>query len=211
MEWNEHLLVWNHASVKVMDVRRVRIEAGEELHSYRLPASAFIYVIEGEARVCLGGTFLALSGSYALHGGKGMRLDIVVESGASFEYYLILYKAVIPVPGRNDIRQIMERSNPFQRQYGVQATHKLMLFNTAREMETVWKSNEGLGRLYVKSLLYRFVYELLKHLQLTEHTAAKTDLAEQAKRYILEQYRHSVTLKSTAQARVQPGAFIQAV
>lgn len=25
MEWNEHLLVWNHASVKVMDVRRVRI------------------------------------------------------------------------------------------------------------------------------------------------------------------------------------------
>lgn len=200
MEWNEHLLVWNHASVKVMDVRRVRIGEEEELYSYRLPASAFIYVIEGEARICVEGTFLAVSSSYVLHAGKGMRLDIVAERGARFEYYLILYKAAIPVPGRKDIQEIMVHSNPFQREYGVQNTRKLMLFNTAREMEAAWQSNDSLGRLYVKSLLYRFVYELLKHLQLTKHTLAKTDLAEQAKRYILEHYRHSVTLKSTALA-----------
>lgn len=113
MEWNEHLLVWNHASVKVMDVRRVRIGEEEELYSYRLPASAFIYVIEGEARICVEGTFLAVSSSYVLHAGKGMRLDIVAERGARFEYYLILYKAAIPVPGRKDIHKLWCTAIPF--------------------------------------------------------------------------------------------------
>lgn len=41
MKMSDHLMLWNHASIKVMDIRHTVMEPGEELRSYRLPTSAF--------------------------------------------------------------------------------------------------------------------------------------------------------------------------
>ncbi|WCM62951.1 hypothetical protein [Paenibacillus polymyxa] len=51
MKLNDHILLWNHVFIQVMDVRHKKIEEGEELRTYRLPASAFLYAIRGNARI----------------------------------------------------------------------------------------------------------------------------------------------------------------
>lgn len=51
MNLDDHILLWNHVFIKVMDVRFQTMDKGEELPTYRLPASAFLYTVRGSARV----------------------------------------------------------------------------------------------------------------------------------------------------------------
>ncbi|MGV6934518.1 hypothetical protein ACWA2B_03200 [Paenibacillus sp. CMM36] len=57
MKLNDHILLWNHVFIQVVDVRHRKIEKGEELRAYRLPASAFLYAVRGSARVRLDTVF----------------------------------------------------------------------------------------------------------------------------------------------------------
>ncbi|WP_236642088.1 MULTISPECIES: hypothetical protein [unclassified Paenibacillus] len=43
MQLNEQMQCWNQAAVKILDIRRIVMEAGEIQESYLLPANAFIY------------------------------------------------------------------------------------------------------------------------------------------------------------------------
>lgn len=115
MNIQEHIKLWNHASIKIMDIRYTKMKAGEELRSYQLPTSGFLQSICGTAMISLDGTTYELKPLHLLHGGKGMRLKIE-RTQENFEYYLILYKAVIPLPYRPDILQLMERNTPFHTQ-----------------------------------------------------------------------------------------------
>ncbi|WDM23577.1 hypothetical protein [Paenibacillus polymyxa] len=76
-----------------MDVRHKKIEKGEELRTYRLPASAFLYAVRGNARVRLDNSIHRVERFHVLHGGKGMCLSILAEE--VLEYYIILYKSPI--------------------------------------------------------------------------------------------------------------------
>lgn len=57
----EHLKLWNHASVKVIDVRHIVMGVEEELLAYRLPTSAFLYTVRGNAQVYLDGSLHAVN------------------------------------------------------------------------------------------------------------------------------------------------------
>lgn len=201
MKWNEHLLLWNHASVKVMDVRHAKLEQGQGLRSYPLPTSTFMYVVQGGAQIGLGGMVFAVKGSFVLHGGKGMLLDITVEGCETcFEYYMILYKAVISLPRRREMLQMVERNQFLNGQYAFATAHPLLLFDTIRRMDESWRTIEGLERLNVKSLFYQFVYELLRQQRDSNAGFGMPDLAEQAKRYMLEHYEQQLSLETLAQA-----------
>ncbi|WHP40314.1 hypothetical protein QIX46_17295 [Lysinibacillus boronitolerans] len=42
MNIEDHLLLWNHASIKVLDIRPRILSIGETLQPYKLPASVFL-------------------------------------------------------------------------------------------------------------------------------------------------------------------------
>lgn len=77
MKLSNHIRLWNHVSIKVMDVRHIMMGPGEDLQSYRLPASAFLYAVRGSAQVWLDRNEHTAKRFHVLHGGKGLCLDIL--------------------------------------------------------------------------------------------------------------------------------------
>ncbi|WKL02796.1 hypothetical protein Q0F98_02640 [Paenibacillus amylolyticus] len=96
MQLDEQMKCWNHAAVKVLDIRRIVMEAGAQLSSYTLPANGFIYTIRGSAVLQLDGQTYKAERFYMLHGAKGSSLDI--QTNEDFEYILLYYRAFLAFP-----------------------------------------------------------------------------------------------------------------
>ncbi|MEK3723608.1 AraC family transcriptional regulator [Paenibacillus sp. FSL H8-0034] len=190
-------MLWNQATIKVMDVRYMKMMLGDELRSYRLPASAFLQPTCGTAMVSLDGTAYQMKPLHVLHGGKGMHMDIVQMEG-NFEYYLVFYQAAIPLPCRQEIQQLLERNNPFHIQYGFEPHSPVPLLLRIERMEREWKQSNMLERFHVKTLFYQFVYDLLSQLGMQDDSLKKADLVTQAVWYMNEHYSDTITLESLA-------------
>ncbi|MGG1639476.1 ABC transporter substrate-binding protein [Paenibacillus sp. NRS-1760] len=197
MKMSDHLMLWNHASIKVMDIRHTVMEPGEELRSYRLPTSAFFYAIRGSAQMWSDGTMHMVNRFHVLHGGKGMCLDITAHD--AFEYYMIFYKAILALPSRQPLMKLMETDNPFQLQYSFVPHYPIPLYHSVELMSKEWREPELLEKLHIKMLFYQFAYELLSQMSSQNVKTQKVDLVSQVVRYIHEHSSDRVTLDELAE------------
>lgn len=197
MSIEDHILLWNHAFVRMMDVRHIMMVFNEKLPAYDLPASAFLFTARGSAKVSLDGNVSMVRRFHVLHGGKGTRLEIEAED--VFEFYLILYKASLVPPFRREMQLLMERENPFQQQYDFTPQYPVELLEKVKRMHHEWSRLNTLEKLHAKSLFYQFVYELLWQIQQQGFETDSPDLSEQAIRYMTENYQHNITIESLAQ------------
>ncbi|WP_141501556.1 AraC family transcriptional regulator [Paenibacillus luteus] len=198
MNLDEHIKSWNYASIKILDIRHALMEQGEELRGYHLPASSFLFSVRGSARILLNGTEYMSEGFHVLHGGKGLSLDIML-TGGEFEYYLVFYRAILPMPCRQEIISMIERNRPFHIQYGFAPQHAISLLHKVRDMEEGWRLQASLGHFHVKVSFYQFVYQLLCQLEVQGIKTQKPELVAQAVRYIHEYYSMPITLESLAE------------
>ncbi|WP_240762216.1 AraC family transcriptional regulator [Paenibacillus thalictri] len=198
MNIQDQIMLWNYAVIKVMDVRRLKMTDGEELHGYRLPASAFLQPTRGSAMVCLDGTAYPMKPLHVLHGGKGTYLDIV-RTEDDFEYYLVFYSAAISLPSRQELQQLLERGNPFEMQYGFEPYSPVPLLLKLEQMDKEWRQSGMLERFHVKALFYQFVYDVLRQLHSQDVPIKKADLVSQALRYMDEHYADPISLESLAE------------
>ncbi len=194
----EHLLIWNQASIKIMDIRHLTLQINEELRSYRLPASCFLYTARGRAVLLLDGKKHPAQRFYVLHGGKGCCLDIVSIEEA-LDYYMIFYKGALPLPARQDMLSMLEQSNPFHLQYGFAPDHPVSLWHKVQNMSEEWRQQGALERFHVKTLFYQFVYELLCQVHSQRIPTMKVDLVAQAKHYLQECYAEPITMNLLAE------------
>jgi len=199
MKLSEHIFLWNHAYIKIMDVRFTIMEQGEDFGPYRLPSSAFLYTKRGSAQIWMDKSRHMVQPFYILHAGKGIHIEIVAEK--DFEYFLIFYKATLPLPKQQDIAALLEKNNPFQYHYAFAPYNPLALFDKAEQMNNIWlqSSDKELKNLHIKSLFYQFVYELVRQMHTQEIRPLKPDIVEEAVRYIEENYYKSLTLEMLAQ------------
>ncbi|OPA81000.1 AraC family transcriptional regulator [Paenibacillus selenitireducens] len=197
MNLNDHLYMWNHAFIQVMDIRHVTMKHGEELQAYLLPASAFLYTVRGNAKVCLNHKLYEVKRFHLFHGGKGMWLHI--EAVEELAYYLILYKATLSLPYRQDKVRLLEEENPFQSQYAFRPHYPLTLFDKVERLDLEWKEASAWGKMQVRSIFYQFVCELLWQLEQQGIRPIKADLAAMATDYIHEHFREPLTLDSIAE------------
>ncbi|MCG7406499.1 AraC family transcriptional regulator [Paenibacillus sp. ACRRX] len=198
MRISDQLVLWNHASITILDIRCISMNINEGLHSYRLPASGFLYAVRGSAELELDGIKHQVNRFHIMHGGKGCRVDIY-PIGESFDYYIIYYKALIPLPMRNDIAVLMDRNNPFQLQYGFAPQYPASLLSKVKEMHQAWEDQGSLERFHVKSLFYQFVYELVWQLQNNQIPTIKADVVAQACHYLQQHYAETITLELLAE------------
>ncbi|MGO4180014.1 helix-turn-helix domain-containing protein [Paenibacillus sp. MCAF9] len=198
MDWNEHLLLWNEANVKLLDIRHQSLAHGDELRGYKLPSNAFLWVTYGRGRVMLDGVGYAVDGFHLLHGRKGMSLDII-SSGDRLEYDLIMYKAFLAVPGNRYLDRLLKRSSPFHIQYGFTPHAPLALHSKFEIMEQSWRKLTPLDKLYAKGVLYQFVHELLGQMAGQELGEIRADLVTQATRYIETSYSDAFTVEGLAE------------
>ncbi|MFF2479934.1 ABC transporter substrate-binding protein [Paenibacillus sp. NPDC058071] len=193
MNVNDYALLWNQAYIKIIDVRRASIPQGEMMPLYRLPSSAFLYVSSGSAVVTVDGTECRMNRHALLHGGKGICLTITAEE--LLDYYLILYKAVMALPLRQDTAKLMNGSNPFQMQYSFTPSYPLGIYEHIGSMSREWQQPTASGQLHVKSIFYKLVHEIAEDMARQNVVSIKPDLAAQAIRYIQDRYREPITLE----------------
>ena len=197
MAFQDHMLVWNHAALKVLDVRHAVIRPGDGLYGYQLPANVFLYSACGRAQLVLDELEYAADKCFVCHAGKGTFLDIVHVT-ETFEYYMVYYSATITLPCRRELLRLYKDDNPFQLQYGFAPQYPIPLFLRIEQMMREWQRGGQLDKFHVKALFHQFVYELMKQLQTQGGTATKPNVAAQAIRYIDERYAEPVTLHSLA-------------
>ncbi|MFF2885247.1 AraC family transcriptional regulator [Paenibacillus sp. NPDC057967] len=196
----EHIALWNHASIKVLDIRHMILRKGEELSGYQLPASMFLFAARGGAAITLDGTEYPLRPFHVLHGGKGSIMDIHIRE-EQWEYDLIYYKAVLPLPSRS-MTELLARSNPFRTAYQLMPDDPLSLFRIVEAMRREWLIAGPFERFQVKSMFYELVGMILQqlHRQGVESASAVPDLAARAVRYMERHYAESISLESLAAA-----------
>ncbi|MFD2329637.1 ABC transporter substrate-binding protein [Cohnella sp. GCM10020058] len=197
MIWNDRLLLWNEASVKLLDIRHQKMAKGDELRNYKLPSSAFLWMTRGRGQVLLNGNGYTVNGFHLLHGGKGMRLD-VFSSEDNFEYYLVLYKALMAFSGNRYLNRLMKYSNPFRMEYEFVPHDPLALHMKIQTMEQSWSKYNLPDRLYAKGVLYQFASELFGQMAAQKKVAVRVDLVSQAMRYIEESYSEPITVEGLA-------------
>ncbi|MBJ6360028.1 ABC transporter substrate-binding protein [Paenibacillus roseus] len=198
MIWNDnHLLLWNEASVKLLDIRQQKLAKGDELRDYKLPSSAFLWMTRGRGRVMLNKNGYTIDGFHVLHGGKGMSLD-VFSFEDEFEYYLIFYKALLAVPGNRYLHRLLKNGNPFHIQYGFVPNAPLALHMKFQMMEQSWRKLTSLDKLYAKGVLYQFASELFSQMATQKAGTMRIDLVSQAMRYIEDSYSEQITVEGIA-------------
>lgn len=197
MSFQEQILLWNHAALKVLDVRRTIMQPGESIHAYQLPASVFLYATRGRAQLLLDNSVYAVDKCHVCHAGKGTFLDIV-NVLETFEYFMVFYKAVLALPARKDLLRLQEKSNPFKLQFGFMPQHSLSLFLQMEEMHQQWTQLGALEKFHVKALFHQFVYEMLQQLQEQGSEMTGPEPVGQAIRYMQERYAEQITLQGLA-------------
>ncbi|MFC4304508.1 helix-turn-helix domain-containing protein [Cohnella boryungensis] len=187
-------MIWNQASVNIMDIRHVYMRRGDNLNGFRLPANGFFLTIDGSARVRMDGVEHRTERYHILHGVKGCRLDMQPLEEA-LELYVVFYNAVLTKPIEQELVELPERSNPFRVQYGMTPAHPKSLVSKLQLMQREWEGQGELVEFHVKAQFYQFAYELLWESHSNGISTAKTDLVRRVKRYLAEHCAESVTME----------------
>jgi iron complex transport system substrate-binding protein len=198
MKLDEHIQFWDKASIRIMDVRHCVLCHREQLLDHRLPASGFFITAGGKARIRLDGTSYEAQRLHVLHADKGSVIDIQPQED-EFAYYLIYYKAEIPLPSTFQGARKTTEGNPFRMRYGFQPSEPVALYVIVRLMHSRWQQPGRLEKLETKSLFFRFVHEMLRQMQTQNVEMVQPDLLAQAIRYIENHYEQPITLESLAE------------
>nr|WP_145402930.1 AraC family transcriptional regulator [Paenibacillus xylanexedens] len=197
MNLDDHLLLWNHVFIKILDIRTHKMKPGETLCDYALPASTYLYFVGGNARVSIDGRSHIVDGFHVIHGGKLARLDVETELGV--HYFFILYKAILALPCHTEIQLLMEQQRPFQDQYALVPSKPLDLYRWMEKMQSNWQRSSKLAKLQVRALFHQWVHALLEDLYQQSIQPHKPDMVTRAMDYINMHLHETVTLDVIAE------------
>ncbi|KOY13658.1 hypothetical protein AMS66_24855 [Paenibacillus xylanivorans] len=188
------MVLWNHASFNIFDIRRVVVQAGQTLRSYVLPASVFVMSVRGSAQIILDETAHNTRRFQIFHAGKGSVLNVEAAQ-EGFEYYCVYYKAKLSLPTHGELAALAERLRPFHVTYNLIPAEPVILYRCLTDMHKEWGKAEALGHLRAKVLLFQFITEVLNQMQSQDARSQKRDLAAQIITIIQSRYAEAITLE----------------
>ena len=196
--WNDYYILWNYAAVSITDIRYMELEAYEEM-KYKFPTSTFVLTIQGEAGVTIDNQTYEVSRIYVLHGGKGSKL--VIQAGESgLHLYYLMYKANLPSGRRNDLGRLMERTNPFQMNYGFTPDMPTILYEQLKQMHFLWEQKNPIQHFQAKSLFYPFVEKVSSQIpRVSECYPSITDQVSKVIEIVESSYTQPLTLHTLAE------------
>ncbi|SCW65928.1 iron complex transport system substrate-binding protein [Paenibacillus tianmuensis] len=198
MNWDEQMLLWNQAAVRILDIRYKVLWEGQDLLSYQLPANIFLFVVSGSAYLRIDERKCYLKRHHLLHAGKGMNVDIM-PAKHEFSFYLVYYKAVLPTSMASFVaNRLIVQAQPFGLFYHVILPEPGLVHRQFRRMYEEWQQSGVLAQVLMKSMLFEFIYELFSQLQNSKDRGSPSDLVAYALRYIHEHYTEAVTMDQLA-------------
>lgn len=197
MDFKDHIVLWNHATVEVIDIRRASFITGQPPLKYRLPASTYLYIVRGSASMLIDDSLYEIRGASVFHGGKGTMIKLL-KTQEILDYYLIMYRSTLTLPARRNLTALLERSKPFTGTYHFTPIHPLPLYELLDQMYGNWQTRRPLEHLHVKALFYQWVHELLHQIRGQELQPLRADVLDQAVRYMHDSYSRPFTLDTLA-------------
>jgi len=198
MHVEEHVKLWNLATIKIWDVRHVVVRADEPIYAYRFPVSGFIYTVRGNATIKLDETMYVIDQMQVLHGGKGVWMNISLNED-SFEFYLMFYRANLSLSNTRENQALLRQHVPFHVQYAFAPSYPIDLYDKVQRIEQHWERTDAFSKFQVKTLFYQFINELMRQLSAQGIETAKPDLVAQAVRYLQENYMLPVMVDPLAE------------
>lgn len=199
MRMKDQMMLWDSASFQISDIRRRRLQPKERL-KYRAPAELFLVSTAGKARIETEGFNLWSVDASIVHLGKGAEFRIA-EATDNYEYFLILYKALLPdgLPKSLDQPQLAVRQ--FHSSYAIPVVMNAAYRKLVREMEQIWGQEQALTRLEAKQQFYAFVHLFLSEMEQLEAGRAvhDEDPVESTVQYMEAHYAEPWTLASLAE------------
>ncbi|WP_336636437.1 AraC family transcriptional regulator [Lysinibacillus fusiformis] len=195
----EFLFLWNHATTKILDIRYELFKPEEIGKLYKLPANMFLYATGGSADIYIDLNKYTLEGFHLIHSGKGSTLQIMAKD-KGFEYYMVFYRAFIPITSNKRVVAAMYRNNPFKYQYGFVPSSPVTMFEKTHQMYSKWKNASNLDKFTVKSLFYQFLNEIFIQLDQESIDMPKLNVSNQIQAYIEENFAKPLTLDTIAKA-----------
>lgn len=197
MDIDEHLRLWDHATVKILDVRQVMLDPHEKRSAYRLPASFFLLVTRGRAYAAVDGVLQMFAPFKVVHGGKGTQLEIV-QTLEALEYYLICYKATMPLSCKSELLQALEQHRPFHAPFAMEPRSPLALLDIVQNMQGLVGQEGQWEKLRIKSLFYQFLLEVYGQLRDDHNRVTTTDPVTQAMTYMKTHFAQPITVEFLA-------------
>ncbi|GAA3410703.1 AraC family transcriptional regulator [Paenibacillus hodogayensis] len=193
MDWNEHALLWSHASIRLLDIRYITLQGEESPPEYRLPASAFLYAVSGQASVHWGTAIYKVKRHQLLHGGKGTKLALTPE-GDLFAYYLIFYKASLSHPHSLSLQRLYAENKPFDALYSCSLSQTSLLQVYLTDMISHWRQSQPMDKLRVKATFHQFIFELIRMLEERARTGSQPDLVQLTIRHLQDHYQEPIAM-----------------
>ena len=196
MNISPHLIAWDYAAIKVLDVRFEVLSTQQTHRAYQVPANLFIIVIQGRGQVEVNAKSQTVQAYYVAHIPKGSWLKVHAE--VPFHYYVVFYRATLPLMMAKEHMQIIKTHKPFQLHYDIIPQNGIALHHNVQQMHERWQEGHRVSRYYCKGALYHFTYLLLAQNN-NQSPASKVDLCTSVKHYIEQNYQQHLTLASIAE------------
>ncbi|MCG7406612.1 AraC family transcriptional regulator [Paenibacillus sp. ACRRX] len=195
MKQQEEYKVWNQLHIELADIRLHTLAAGEAVNDYHLPASAFLFLYRGKAKIRMDGLIHPAEHFYCLHGGKGMRLDI--EAKEYLEYYLVLYRGEFSLRRRYFLSK--GEIPPYQQIFSFAPAQPVGLYQILHRMEEAWSESTEKDKFVVKTLFYQFILEMLQQKQQSGVDLLPTEVVKQVVQYMHKHVDEPLTLELLGQ------------
>ncbi|WP_181150944.1 AraC family transcriptional regulator [Paenibacillus sp. PCH8] len=197
MNIEEYGALWEHVSIRLLDIRNITVNISEHPNTWTLPSNAFLLITNGQGKIWFDQAMHHIKGTYILHVSKGMRLDCLAKK--PMEIHMLSYASLEPeLPGAGRC-QIFTGPESLEVNFGFEPTSPLPLIELMQFIYRQWNELQSAGRIQTKALFYQWLAEMLQQMQEQRMDRTKVDRVDQAVRYLTRHYREPLKMEQIAE------------
>jgi len=197
MNIEEYGALWEHISIRLLDIRIMTVNLSEDPTMWTLPSNAFLLVTNGKGKIWLGQAMHQIKGTYILHVSKGTRLDCLAKN--PMEIHLLSYSSLEPDKAIAESSLTNTESDSLQVNFGFEPMHPLPLIEMMQLIYRQWSELQSAGRIQTKALFYQWLAEMLQQMQERRKNRMKLDRVDQAVRYLTRNYGEPLKIEQVAE------------
>lgn len=197
MNIEEYGALWEHITIRLLDIRIITINISEDPNTWTLPSNAFLLITNGKGKIWLGQAMHHIKGTYILHASKGMRLDCLAKK--RMELHVLSYSSPESEKPNAEESQTYTGAESLQVSFGFEPTQPLPLIEIMQLIYRQWNELQSASRIQTKALFYQWLAEMLKQMQEKRKNRTKLDRVDQAVRYLKRHYAESLKMEQVAE------------
>lgn len=196
MNIEEYGALWEHITIRLLDIRIMTVNISEEPDTWMLPSNAFLLVTNGKGKIWLGQVMHQIKSTYVLHASKGTRLSCLAKK--PLEIHMLSYSSPESERANTESSLTNTGSDSLQVSFGFEPIYPLPLIEIMQWIYRQWNDLQSTGRIQTKALFYEWLAEMLKQMQEQGKNKTKLDRVDQAVRYLNRHYGEPLKMEQVA-------------